>query len=53
MFLEMTQEEQLDINGGALPAIPVIIKVGALILGGIFTAGAVKGCTDEAAKDME
>lgn len=50
MFNELTINEQMNIDGGFLPAIPGIIK-GIIVVGGlIFLAGSVKGCTDEAAK---
>lgn len=50
MFNELTVNEQMNIDGGFLPAVPLIVK-GIIVVGGlIFLAGSVKGCTDEAAK---
>ena len=43
MFNELSVSEQYDIDGG----IPLIVAVPVVI----FVAGALKGCTDEAAKD--
>ena len=50
MFRELTMEEQFETEGGALP---LIVKLGILLVEVIFAAGALKGCTDEAAKDVE
>lgn len=50
MFREMTVEEQYEVEGGAFPPAAFFLKAGALFLGGVFLAGTVKGCTDEAAK---
>ncbi len=47
MFNELTVQEQYETDGGVWP---LIVK-GIVVIGGvIFLAGAVKGCTDEAAK---
>ncbi len=45
-FEVMTTEETMAVDGGIGP-----IAVVAIIAGCIFVAGAVKGCTDEAAND--
>ena len=50
MFKELTINEQMNIEGGFLPAIPLGVKMGITVIGVIFTAGAVNGCTHEAAK---
>ena len=50
MFEELTMNEQYEVEGGIAPAIPLIIKGGIIVVGIIFSCGAVKGCTNEAAK---
>lgn len=49
MFTELTVAEQFETDGGAIP-VGAIIKGGIVVLGIIFIAGSLKGCTDEAAK---
>ncbi len=58
MFNELTISEQYDINGGVAPLVIIagittakVVKALVITAGTIFVAGAVKGCTDEAAKD--
>ena len=48
MFRELSVEEQFETEGGALP---IIVKIVLGIVGTVFVAGSLKGCTDEAAKD--
>ena len=50
MFEELTMNEQYEVEGGIAPAIPLIIKGGIIVVGIIFSCGALKGCTNEAAK---
>ena len=47
MFSELTVNEQYEVQGGAIPA---LVKFGILVLEIILVAGAIKGCTNEAAK---
>lgn len=44
MFNELTEKEMYEIEGGSLGGVIL------LIVGIIFIAGSLKGCTDEAAK---
>lgn len=48
MFRELTMEEKIETEGGALSLIAKVV-IGIVVT--VFTAGSLKGCTDEAAKN--
>lgn len=53
MFQELDLNDQMNIEGGGPITLGLIVKGVCLAGGLIFTAGAINGCTNEAAKNKK